>query len=321
MAIAAPELEQDLARLDELIAEQEQVFLERQPASGRLLERARGSLAGGVTSSWQISRPQAIWIDRGEGSKVYDADGNEYVDLHGGYGVMAVGHAHPKIVEAVSARIRRGSHFAQPVEDAVIVAEELARRFGLPMWRFSNSGTEATMDAVHLMRSITGRKKIVKVEGAYHGHHDSLMVSVYNQEDELGPVLRPTSAPSGSGIPSEIIDLAVVVPFNDLSALESVFSEHAGEVAGMILEPMMMNAGIIPPDDGYLEGVRDITRRHGALLAFDEVKTGLTVSPGGATELLGVRPDARLDWRIWYFATVMGAAAVVNVAEWLLVRQ
>src|SRR2546423_762779 len=126
--------ERDLARLDELIVEHEALMLSRQPRSAELAARAARSLAGGVTSNWQISRPQPIWISHGKGSKAYDADGNEYVDLHGGYGVMAVGHAHPRIVEAVSARVTRGTHFAQPTEDAIVVAENLAARFGLPKW-------------------------------------------------------------------------------------------------------------------------------------------------------------------------------------------
>jgi glutamate-1-semialdehyde 2,1-aminomutase len=282
---------EDFARLDRLIEEQEAAFLARQPRSAELAARASRSLAGGVTSNWQISRPQPIWISHGKGSKAYDVDGNEYVDLHGGYGVMAVGHAHPRIVEAVSERVARGTHFAQPTEDAIAVAEDLASRFGLPLWRFANSGTEATMDAVHLMRAITGRWKIVKVEGTYHGHHDSVQVSVYQLLPELGPPDRPNSVPASTGIPPEIVRLAVVVPFNDLDALERVFAENLGEIAGMIMEPMMMNAGIIAPDPGYLEGVREITRRHGALLTFDEVKTGLTIHPGGATALFGVQPD------------------------------
>jgi glutamate-1-semialdehyde 2,1-aminomutase len=244
-----------------------------------------------VTSSWQITRPQPIWIDRGLGSKVYDVDGNEYVDLHGGYGVMLVGHAHPRVVGAVSDRIARGSHFAQPSEDAIVVAEELARRFRLPLWRFANSGTEATMDAVHLMRAVTGRRKILKIEGAYHGHHDSVMVSVYDDMAELGPPQRPSSPQSGAGLPVEITGLTVIAQFNDLVTLEAIVSEHEGELAGMILEPIMMNAGIVLPVEGYLRGVRDLTRRHGMLLAYDEVKTGLTVGPGGATDLFGVTPD------------------------------
>jgi glutamate-1-semialdehyde 2,1-aminomutase len=288
---ARPLTDRELARLDQLIEEQERVFMSRQPKSAELTDRARRSLAGGVTSSWQIARPQPVWVSHGRGSRIVDVDGNEYVDLHGGYGVMAVGHAHPEIVRAVSDRIRLGSHFAQPTEDAVAVAENLASRWGLPLWRFCNSGTEATMDAVHLMRAVTGRSKIVKVEGTYHGHHDSVQVSVHQLLPELGPLDRPWSVPASSGIPEEMTRLTLVAPFNDPEALEGIFEEEGADIAGMIMEPIMMNAGIIRPEPGFLETVRAVTRRHGALLAFDEVKTGFTVSPGGATELYGVVPD------------------------------
>jgi len=278
-------------RLDQLIVDQERIFLARQPKSAQMLQRARRSLAGGVTSSWQISRPQAVWISHGLGSKVYDVDGTEYVDMHGGYGVSAAGHAHPAVVAAVSARVARGTHFAQPTEDALIVAEELARRWGLPLWRFANSGTEATMDAVHLMRAYTGRPVVIKVEGCYHGHHDSVQVSVAPDADEVGPVERPNSVPSSSGIPPQITDLTVIVGFNDIDAVARVLAERPGQVAGMIVEPVMMNAGIIRPHDGYLSALADLLHQHGALLAFDEVKTGFTVAAGGATEAFGVRPD------------------------------
>jgi glutamate-1-semialdehyde 2,1-aminomutase len=281
----------DLARLDALIVEQERIFLARQPRSRALLERARRSLAGGVTSNWQIARPQAVWVSHGHGSRIVDVDGTEYVDLHGGYGAMAVGHAHPSVVAAVRDRVGRGTHFAQPTEDAIVVAEELSRRFGLPQWRFSNSGTEATMDAVHLMRAITGRPKIVKVEGAYHGHHDSVQVSVYPSREEIGPGTRPASVPSSTGIPPEMVGLTVIVPFNDVDVLERILEAEHGQIAGMLIEPVMMNAGVILPEPGYLEGVRELTRQRGILLAFDEVKTGMTVSAGGATARFGVRPD------------------------------
>src|SRR5438093_3142808 len=291
MAVTTQVTERDLHRLDRLIAEQETIFLSRQRRSAELASRANRSLAGGVTSSWQISRPQPIWISHGKGSRVVDADGNEYVDLHGGYGVMAAGHAHPKVVEAVSARAAKGTHFAQPTEDAIVVAENLAGRFGLPKWRFANSGTEATMDAIHLMRAITDRPKIVKVEGSYHGHHDSVQVSVYQDLEDVGPASRPHSVRASSGIPKEIVELTLVVSFNDIPALHRIFDEEGGRIAGMIVEPIMMNIGIIPPEPGYLEAVRELTRRHGALLAYDEVKTGMTVGPGGATKLYGVAPD------------------------------
>jgi glutamate-1-semialdehyde 2,1-aminomutase len=278
-------------RLDQLISREEQVFLDRQPRSRDLLERGRRSLAGGVTSSWQIARPQAVWLSHGQGSKVYDVDGTEYVDMHGGYGVSAAGHAHPAIVRAVSERVARGTHFAQPTEDAIIVAEELARRWGLPLWRYANSGTEATMDAVHLMRSITGRDLIIKVEGCYHGHHDSVQVSVAPEPEDVGPADRPIGVAGSTGIPQQIRDLTIIVGFDDLSAVERVLTEHPGQVAGMILEPVMMNAGIIHPSDGYLAGLKELLHAHGALLTFDEVKSGFTVAAGGATELFGVRPD------------------------------
>ena len=279
--------------VNQLIAGEEQVFLRRQPRSTELIAQAREHLAGGATSNWQIAEPQAVWMSHGSGSKVYDVDGNEYVDMHGGYGASIAGHAHPAIVEAVSDRVRRGTHFAQPTEDAIWIAGELSRRFDLPLWRFANSGTEATMDAVHLARALTGRDLIIKVEGCYHGHHDSVEVSVCpdGDDEDRGPAEHPSSLPASSGIPRAITDLTLVVSFNDLAGVRRVLDEHPGEIAGMILEPIMMNAGIIPPEPGYLQGLKDLLHSRGALLTFDEVKTGLTAGPGGATGYTGVTPD------------------------------
>jgi glutamate-1-semialdehyde 2,1-aminomutase len=277
--------------MDQLIAEHEQLFLRRQPRSTALIARAREHLAGGATSNWQIAEPQAVWISHGSGSKIYDVDGTEYVDMHGGYGAAIAGHGHPAIVEAVTRQVARGTHFAQPTEDAIWVAEELKRRFGLPMWRFANSGTEATMDAVHLARALTDRDLIIKVEGCYHGHHDSVQVSVLPEPEEIGPREHPTGVPGNSGIPQAIRDLVIVVPFNDPDAVARALSENTDRVAAMILEPVMMNAGIIAPDDGYLAALRDLVHAAGALLIFDEVKTGFTTGPGGVTALSGVVPD------------------------------
>jgi len=279
------------SKLSAIIAEQEEIFVSRQPASARLAASAREHLAGGVTSSWQITQPQPVWLSHGSGSKVYDADGNEYVDLHGGYGAALAGHAHPAIVRAVRMQSGRGTHFAQPTPDAIAVATELARRFGLPRWRFANSGTEATMDAIHLMRSITGRDLIIKIEGCYHGHHDSVQVSVMPSPEEAGPASSPASVPSSSGIPKAITDLTLIATFNDLDTVARLLDAHPGRIAGMIIEPIMMNAGIIRPLRGYLASLRDLLHTHGALLTFDEVKTGLTVGPGGVTALSAVTPD------------------------------
>ncbi len=279
------------AAVDEVIAAQTEIFIARQPVSGEMSARASVVLPGGATSNWQIAEPQAVWMSHGKGSRIFDVDGCEYSDFHGGYGVNLVGHAHPAIVAAVSERVRRGTHFAQPTEDSIIVAAELRRRFGLPQWRFANSGTEATMDAVHLMRAFTNRDLIIKVEGCYHGHHDSVQVSVLPEADEVGPIDSPLSVAGNSGIPQQIRDLVRVVPFNDLPAVQRVLEAHPAQIAGMIVEPIMMNAGIIHPDPGYLAGLRDLLHAHDVLLTFDEVKTGLTVGGSGVTGLSGVLPD------------------------------
>ena len=278
-------------KLKQIIAEQEEIFVRRQPNSARLAGQAAEHLTGGVTSSWQITAPQPVWLSRGRGSKVWDVDGNEYVDLHGGYGAALAGHAHPAIAHAISNQAGNGTHFAQPTPDAVTVAAELARRFGLPRWRFANSGTEATMDAVHLMRSITGRDLIIKIEGCYHGHHDSVQVSVAPDEEQAGPPGKPASAPSSTGIPRAITDLTLIATFNDLDSVARLLDEHPGQIAGMIIEPVMMNAGIIKPEPGYLAQLKDLLHGHRALLTFDEVKTGLTVGPGGVTRSENVQPD------------------------------
>jgi len=281
----------DPARLAALIETEEAEFNARHGKSRAMTERAAHSLPGGVASSWQATDPHPVYLADGHGSKVVDLDGNEYVDFHNGYGAMAVGHAHPKIVEAVSARIARGSHFAQPTEESVAVAEHLSRRFGLPLWRYSNSGTEATLDAVRLMRAVTGRDILLKIEGSYHGHHDAVMVSVGPPADKIGPYDDPVSVPQTLGLPAGYVALTKVVPFNDLDALERTLERHRGQVAGMIVEPVMMNAGMVLPEDGYLQGVKDLLHAHGALLAFDEVKTGATIHHGGATKRFGVTPD------------------------------
>ena len=201
----APELS---TRIDALIDDETDAFPgPPADAAATMSERAH-TLAGGATSSWQVAEPHAVWISHGAGSKLYDVDGNEYSDFHGGYGVSLAGHAHPAIVEAVRARVGLGTHFAQPTEDSIVVADNLSERFGQPLWRFGNSGTESTMDAVHLMRAATGRDRILKVEGCYHGHHDSVMVSVLPEAGvDIGPDDAPIGITDNSGIPDAITGL------------------------------------------------------------------------------------------------------------------
>ena len=266
----------DRRRIRELTSRESDALDKRTPGSAALFRRAERVLPGGVTSSFQLRRPWPIYLERGEVPRVWDVDGNEYFDFHNGFSSMLQGHAHPAIGAAVAARHERGAHFAAPSEDAVVVAEELARRWDLPSWRFTNSGTESTMGAIRLARALTGRSDVVKIEGSYHGHHDTAMVG------------------RSAGIPQATADAVHAVPFNDSLAMEQLIGELDREgrcPACVIMEAAMTNVGLVAPSHGYLDAVRDITSRHGVVLIFDEVKTGLTIAAGGATERFGVRPD------------------------------
>jgi glutamate-1-semialdehyde 2,1-aminomutase len=280
----------DQRRLAELTAHEEREFVAKRQKSRQLWQEATQAMPRGVPSSFQDTPPQPVFIDHGEGSRVWDVDGNEYVDFHNGFGVMVVGHANPTVVAAVTERMARGSHFAQPVAQDIEVATELSRRFSQPQWRFTNSGTESTLDAVRVARGFTGRERLIKIEASYHGHHDSLLVSVEPARDLMGPVDQPNSVKYCEGIPQAVVDLVTVVPFNDLPALERAFAAH-NDIAAVVVEPVMMNIGIVLPDDGYLAGVRGMPHPPKSLLIFDEVKTGVTIAAGGATERFGVVPD------------------------------
>jgi glutamate-1-semialdehyde 2,1-aminomutase len=287
-------IEIDRARIKEL-AEREAARLDSgTPASRAFYERAARTLVGGVASSYQVRDPWPIYLSHGKGDRVWDVDGNSYLDFHNGFGSMVQGHAHDAITRAVTARIELGTHFAAPTEDAIVVGEELARRWGLPKWRYVNSGSEATMDAIRIARAATGRDTIVKIFGSYHGHHDYVMVSIGVEYDRIGGRFDLQSLPYGMGIPQSVADLTVPVPFNDAEAMErriERLTEDGRPPACVIMEPAMMNLGVVLPEPGYLEAVREITRRHEALLIFDEVKTGLCIAAGGAVERFGVTPD------------------------------
>jgi glutamate-1-semialdehyde 2,1-aminomutase len=240
-------------RVCELIDRERATLDERTPQSKAMYERARRTLAGGVGSSYQVREPWPIYLTHGEGQRIWDVDGNEYLDFHNGFGSMTQGHAHPAVTRAVQKRAALGTHFAAPTEDGVVVAEELAGRFRLPKWRYTNSGSEATMDAIRIARGYTGRDTVLKVFGSYHGHHDVVMVSIGVAYDQIGDREDLASLPYGAGIPQAVVDMTVVVPFNDAGAMERRIECLAAEgrlPACLIMEAAMMNLGVVLPDDG-----------------------------------------------------------------------
>ncbi|PTL55655.1 aspartate aminotransferase family protein [Paraconexibacter algicola] len=284
----------DRERIRELTEREEARLNERTGGSGETYSRAQQVLTGGVASSYQARDPWPIYLERGAGPKVWDVDGNEMLDFHNGFGSMVQGHAHPAIGRAISERYAQGTHFAAPTEDAIIVGAELARRWGLPKWRYTNSGSEATMDAIRIARAHTGRDDVLKIFGSYHGHHDTVMVSIGVAYDAIGDRDHLQSLPYGGGIPQSTVDHVHAVHFNDAEAMERkivALDRDGRKPACVIMEAAMMNLGVVLPQDGYLDEVREITRRHGVVLIFDEVKTGLCIAAGGATERFGVTPD------------------------------
>lgn len=253
-------------------------------------ERALRSMPMGVPSSFQAGDPYPIYLEGGRGVTVTDVDGNDYLDFHGGFGVGLCGHAHPKIVEAIDRAVRTGTHFAAPTTVTVQLAEELCSRFELDQVRFANSGTEATMDAIRVARAATGRELVVKIEGSYHGHHDTVMFSVLPNAEAVGGREMPPATPMSLGIPADVSVHTAVIPFNDAGAFRQLVDERGDEIACLILEPVMMNVGIIEPDPGYLQSLRDICDANGSVLIFDEVKAGATVHRSGARGRYGVQP-------------------------------
>jgi glutamate-1-semialdehyde 2,1-aminomutase len=264
-------------------------YMLRTPGSERAMARAERVLPLGVPSSFQFYEPHPLVMRSAAGSHIQDVDGHDYVDFTMGYGALFTGHSHPLLQRAVSEQLSRGTLFVSPCEDNAIVAELLAARFGLPQWRFTNSGTEATMDAIRLARGITGRPRIVKVEGGYHGHHDPVLVSTKPSLEKAGPATGPHAVPATEGLPPGVVGDTLVVPFNDPQALKRTLEGR--DVACFVVEPVMENIGICLPHQGYLEAVRELTTHYGTLLLFDEVKTGITASWHGAASRHGVLPD------------------------------
>ena len=253
-----------------------------------LFNRAQQLIPGGVNSPVRAFRAVGrapLFIREASGASITDVDGNSYIDYVGSWGPMILGHAHPVVIEAIREAAGRGTSYGAPTELEVELAGEIISAFpSIERVRLTSSGTEAAMSAIRLARGFTGRDGIVKFEGCYHGHSDSLLV-------KAGSGLATFGTPDSAGVPADLARHTIVVPYNDPESLAKTFDEQESEIACVIIEPVAGNMGCVPPRSGYLEAVREITARHGALLIFDEVITGFRVAYGGAQQLYGVKPD------------------------------
>jgi len=258
-----------------------------------LYQRALKTMPGGTDSNFRSWGEDTVYVDRGKGGRVWDLDENEFVDLRMGYGPVILGHADPRVDDYVNERMRRGVSFSLTSEDEIRACELITEITGwVEMVRMTVSGTEATMHAMRIARGYTGRTKIVKFEGQYHGVHDYALISVLpNDMGELGDRANPVRLAWGRGIPEAVTQTVIPVPYNDLATLRAVFEADGDDIAAVIIEPVLGNAQGILPKEGFHQGVRAITKEFGALLIFDEVKTGFRMARGGAAEYFGIKPD------------------------------
>jgi glutamate-1-semialdehyde 2,1-aminomutase len=268
-----------------------ETYLARTAASRRLHEQARRVMPGGDTRTSAYWAPYPVFIERGEGCRIWDADGHPYVDFVNNYTSLILGHAHPAVLEGVTRELARGTAYAAPLVPQIELAAMLVDRVpSLDAVRFCNSGTEATLFAIRAARAFTGRERFIKIEGGFHGTHDAVEVSVSPDLAAAGPAEDPRPVPASAGLPKRVLDDVVIVPFNDVAAVERAFARHPGEIAALIVEPVPGGLSYLPPAPGYLARLREVVHRHGALLIFDEIQT-LRLSRGGAQELFGVTPD------------------------------
>jgi glutamate-1-semialdehyde 2,1-aminomutase len=267
------------------------------PVMKRVIEqyqRACQSLAGGVSSSTRVNKAlgHAMYFDRGDGCRLWDLDGNDYIDLCCSHGATLLGHGDRRVRRAVEAALERGAACSYENEQHAELAELLCETVPcLERVRFTGSGTEATLHCLRLARAFTGRSKILKFEGNFHGYHDQVMYAIGTPADQLGPETNPTRFPGSTGMPPGLGELLVVVPYNRPDLLEEAFRKHGHELAAVIGEPIYYNAGCIVPTPEFMAALRNLTQKHGALLIFDEVLSAFRMGPGGAQEHLGVTPD------------------------------
>lgn len=268
-----------------------QEYLAKTAKSRALYERARYCLPGGNSRSTIFFNPYPPYVVRGQGCRIWDVDGTERIDFLNNYTSLILGHAHPRVVDAVTRQAQNGTAFASPTELEVRLAEIIGERVpSVERMRFTNSGTEATMFALRAARAFTGREKIAKFEGGFHGTHEHASVSVHPAPDAAGPSQSPRAVPDGPGIPGRVVEGVVILPFNDPAGVEEVLARHGQEIAAVIAEPVMGAAGIIPPKNGFLGSLREVTRRHGILLILDEIIC-FRLSYRGAQGYYGLTPD------------------------------
>ena len=273
------------------MVEQEEVYRRTTPRSRALHEQAVRVMPGGTTRTTTYFDPYPLYIERGEGCRIWDADGTERIDAIGNYSAMILGHSHPKVVEAIREQASRGTGFAAANAVEVKLATLLCERIpSLEAVRFCNSGTEATMFAMRLARAFTGRAKIARIEGGYHGTHDYAEVSTHPVVTEAGPADAPFAQPDSIGTPQWALEQTVVLPFNNADAAEAIIRREAEHLAAVILEPIIGAGGVIAATPAFLERLRSVTRELRILLIFDEV-ISLRVAPGGAQQMYGVMPD------------------------------
>src|SRR6267154_4905075 len=267
------------------------LYEKRTPKSAEAHKKAQKRIPLGVASNYRAYDPYPIFVAEGHGSKIKDIDGNEYIDHNLCFGTLMAGHGHPAVAKAVKLMADSGTTFGMPHGMELELAEEICARYPVEMVRFGNSGTEATMHACRIARAATGRDKILRFEGAYHGLHDTALVSVKPKLEDAGDAFAPNSVPGGLGGIKSVLDHVTVATFNDIGSVENRFKQFPGQIAAIILEPILMNVGLCMPQPGFLETLRSICTKNGALLIFDEVKTGAKLGWGGASEYFGVKPD------------------------------
>ncbi|WP_255171353.1 aspartate aminotransferase family protein [Natrononativus amylolyticus] len=276
----------------ELLRRERRRYRERTPASASLASELREIVPAGVCSTYRAYEPYPIHAERAAGSRLVDADGTEYLDFALNNGTQLVGHAHPALADAVGEQLERGTLYTRPTDLLADAARPLIDRWeAIEQVRFTNSGTEAVMHSMRLARAYTGREKIVRMEGAYHGAHDTGLVSKMPPLERAGPAHDPRPVRESQGVPRSVPENALLAQYNDAESVERLLRDRAAEIAGILVEPACLNLGLVEPEGDFLYRLRELADEYNVLLLFDEVKTGVKLAPGGGAEYYGVRPD------------------------------